>query len=607
VFKSFRFSGFLGGLYAAANIFDQPQGTVPLISNLVYTRRGGLQTVDGSRVVVSPEEPGTYPPFVALAQYNPAGVSGAVPHLFGISLDSSGNARVVDLTSATWSAIFAGPFPNAGPVLSAVQFSNSMVFALGLAVALQLYDPIANPGEGLVQIANTFQASTNYPPWLASTQYTAGQKVLGAVGAISYIWRALNNGTSETPGPPAWTATFGAVVVDGGVRWKNVGAAGAEAPPGAAYVFNHLNSLWVWGTAPTYTNTGANAGIDGPDSLRMSDSGNPTSFDPSNQAFIGQGDGQAPTGGGVWTQLEVGIPATPQLVLFKTKSTYSVLGAFPVIQIADIPDGVGCVAGNTVQFVPGIGLMRLSLFGFAVFNGTRDQVDQYTDPIRPYLFGNEGADFAGDEIVPVDWNYIENATATQAVSPPGYLCLVPTVGSNGALTRGFFFDRLLKAWSVIEPPDNMPLAGALFQVASAQQSATLVAGYSDGIVRELFAGDEQWDTDQANGALIQWNFHYPAVGAPGTPMYFRRAIFRAALVGQTASLQSAHLHLQDRNGEQQEDILPLEVDATQLTQAVDIDKTDLGGLIVHLFGQGRMLVQGLEIQYSPKPPSRIPG
>jgi hypothetical protein len=304
-FKSFRFTGLVGGLYAAANIFDQPQGTLPLLSNFVFTKRGGLMTVDGSHVISAPAAGpggGPYAPFAAMAQYNPAGVSGPVPVLFGLTLTPAGVATVINLVPL-WTGIFGGPYPSAGPVVSAVQFSNSMVFAFGLNVPPYLYDPIANPGLGLVEIANTFQPTTNYPPWLASTAYIATtSKVLGAVGTTSYIWQALNSGVSGASAP-AWTATVGSIVQDGAVRWKNKGAASAEGPPGAAFVFNHLNSLWVWGTAPTYQNTGPNAGIDGPDSLRMSDSGNPTSFDPSNQAFIGQGDGQMPQGGATRTQL----------------------------------------------------------------------------------------------------------------------------------------------------------------------------------------------------------------------------------------------------------------------------------------------------------------
>lgn len=55
--KSFRFSGLVGGLYAAANVFDQPQGTVPRLSNMVFTERGGLLTTDGTHVVSRPVPP----------------------------------------------------------------------------------------------------------------------------------------------------------------------------------------------------------------------------------------------------------------------------------------------------------------------------------------------------------------------------------------------------------------------------------------------------------------------------------------------------------------------------------------------------------------------
>ena len=509
-----------------------------------------------------------------MAQYNPAGVSGIVPHLFGMTLDAANNATIIDLSLALWSGVFGGPYPSAGPTLGAVQFSNSMVFALGLNVLPQLYDPIQSPT--IQGIANTFQASTNYPPWLTATVYGRGDKVIAAPAgsATSYIWVAQNAGTSGGP-TPAWTGTVGDKVHDNNIVWLNKGAASAEGPPGAAFVFNHLNSLWVWGTAPTYTNNGPNAGLDGPDSLRMSDSGNPTSFDPSNQSFIGQGDGQAAAGGGVWTQLEVGIPATAQLILFKTKSTYSVVGAFPSVTIQEIPDGVGCVAPNTVQFIPGIGLMRLSLFGPAVFNGTRDQ--PISIPIRFVRFysASRALTWRPMRLSPVDWNYIANSVSAQTVNPPGYLMLVPTVGSNGALTRAFFFDRLLKAWTVIDFPDSMKLAGALFNYAIPNNSQTLVSGYSDGIVRQIFAGDEYWDTEQATGTPIQWNFNYPAVGAPGTPMYYRRAIFRGITLGQIANLRSAHVHVQDRNGQQIDQLItPLPIDASYLTQAVGIDRTD---------------------------------
>ena len=41
------------GLYANANRFTQPKGTVPRLSNLYMTRRGAFHTVPGSKWVSS--------------------------------------------------------------------------------------------------------------------------------------------------------------------------------------------------------------------------------------------------------------------------------------------------------------------------------------------------------------------------------------------------------------------------------------------------------------------------------------------------------------------------------------------------------------------------
>ena len=611
--REFRFTGLTGGVYASANKFDQPKGTLPYLVNLLLSRRGGLRTVDGSHVICQPAggvggRP--YPPIVFVLQYQPAGIAGSQPHLLGMSLDSSGNGRVIDLSAATWSGVFGsgGPYPNAGPVLSAVQFSNSLVFAFGLSVAPQLYNPVQSPD--LRTIANTFQATTNYPPWINNAAYTVNNKIIAAPtgSSISYIFKCVHSGNAGAS-TPDWPATFNTQVGDGSVIWQNVGPAGAEAPPGAAFVFNHLNSLWIWGTASTYVNTGPNANIDGPDALRMSTNGDPTSWDPTNQAFVGKGDGQEPTGGGSFSLLEVGIPATPQLVLFKTASTYSVVGAFPNVTIAQIPDGVGCAAGNTVQLVPGIGMMRLSFFGVAAFNGTRDVVDQYTDPIRPFLFPDNAYGILGNDIIPVDWANITAACATQTVNPPGYLLLVPLQNSNGALTRGFFFDRLLKAWTVIDFPNGMQLAGSLFNIKLDTQAKTYVSGYSDGILRQIFAGDEFWDTDSPNGQQVQWRIRYPASGAPASPLYYRRALLRAANRGTgKPALLASLVSYTDRNGTDSVDDLPLQIDPMgPISQSVDIDKTVLGGLLFDIFGQGQILASGLAVQYEPKPPSRIPG
>jgi len=279
-----------------------------------------------------------------------------------------------------------------------------------------------------------------------------------------------------------------------------------------------------------------------------------------------------------------------------------VLGSFPDASIQQIPDGVGCAAPQTIQFVPGIGMMRLSPQGVAVFNGVRDIVDQYTDPIRHYLWPQPKVD---DDVIGVDWNNILRASSAQTVNPPGYLLLVPLIGSNGALVRGFHFDRLLQAWSVIDFPPSMPLGCGFFLQATQRQTVTEVAGFSDGIVREIFANDEFWDTEPTTP--IEVGIRMPGIGAPGTPIYLRRTIFRAALRGTVAQLLGANMLYQQRDGDDNFEGLELHTDTEALTQSVTIDETVLGGAQLEFYGAGRMLIQGIEVDYMPKAPTRVPG
>jgi hypothetical protein len=144
-----------------------------------------------------------FDPIVFLISYSPATPTVPVPSLFGIQLDFAGNATVIDLSGATWAGNL-GVFTGAGPIVSAIQYSNSIVFALGLNVSPQLFkfDGTFAP------IVNTFQSTTNYPPWLLSTQYPKGVHIIAASGTQTYIFKAINGGTSGASAP-AWPATMG--------------------------------------------------------------------------------------------------------------------------------------------------------------------------------------------------------------------------------------------------------------------------------------------------------------------------------------------------------------------------------------------------------------
>lgn len=52
--KTFRFTGLVKGVFAASNPFDQPQGSLPRVHNLVLTERGGLLTIDGTHIISAP-------------------------------------------------------------------------------------------------------------------------------------------------------------------------------------------------------------------------------------------------------------------------------------------------------------------------------------------------------------------------------------------------------------------------------------------------------------------------------------------------------------------------------------------------------------------------
>jgi hypothetical protein len=90
-------------------------------------------------------------------------------------------------------------------------------------------------------------------------------------------------------------------------------------------------------------------------------------------------------------------------------------------------------------------------------------------------------------------------------------------------------------------------------------------------------------------------------------MYVRRSLLRAALRGSVALVKAMQMLFQDANGEDSSTPVLQSQDATQITSAFDIDVKVLGGYAFNVFGAGRIVVQGLEVDFSAKPPTRIPG
>ncbi len=371
--------------------------------------------------------------------------------------------------------------------------------------------------------------------------------------------------------------------------WLNIGQA-ALAPPGAAFVFQHLNFLFFWGVGDTY----GSDGITGPDALWQSDFGQPMVFNAANTTFAGKGDGASAQGGAVYSLSEAGIAATPQLVLFKDAATYSFLNEFPNASLVEVSGGLGCIAPNTIQFIGGYGVMRLTYAGVALFDGQLEHVTEYTDAIRGYLFGGL------PDVIPVDFDHIQSCVSTQSVNPPLYMFFAPLVGHGGAVTRGFGYDFGLKQWFTMDLPFAITSAGFFPQAVRALAAGyqSLVGGASEGAVRRLFKGDPDWD-----GIPIEWTIRLPDWGFPGTPTYVRRVnpLITADGGGAVAKLLSVFFQGIRRSGQAFGRFLNL---PKSLLGSMDVGETVITGN-VEIRGQGQVLIEGTDVQTSEKPTARV--
>jgi len=368
--------------------------------------------------------------------------------------------------------------------------------------------------------------------------------------------------------------------------WANIGQA-ALSPPGAAYVFQHEGYLFLWGVGAAY---GQN-GITGPDALWQSNFGRPTEFDPANVTFVGKGDGTEAQGGAVFSLSEAGIAATPQLVLFKDNTTYSFLDVFPNATLVQVSGGMGCVAPGTIQYVGGLGVMRLSYAGFTLFDGQLEHVSEYTDPIEEYLFGGLA------DVNPVDFANVANGVSTQATKPQMYIAFLPILGGTGYATRGFIYDFSLKQWTIMDLP--FAVGAATYEPQSVVSGhlglRSLIGGSGDGAVRRIFAADPDWD-----GTAITWSFRTPELGNPGTPIYLRRANLRIVLDSGSPSLTSVGITGILRSGA----TLSASLNVPNLFGTIDIGRIVISAHL-DVVGSGQIFMEGVDFHMSDKPMSLV--
>lgn len=98
--------------------------------------------------------------------------------------------------------------------------------------------------------------------------------------------------------------------------------------------------------------------------------------------------------------------------------------------------------------------------------------------------------------------YVDGDTTVINIASPGSGGIPPT-GINGAMTRLFAYDLIIKAWTVID----LPFSISVLRQARIEGSipVTLAAGRFDESIRQLQNGDAAWDAGAAN-PVVQGSF-----------------------------------------------------------------------------------------------------
>ena len=488
-------ANWLRGVNAVTGKATLIQGSVRRISNFVYTKRGSLLTVDGTQWVSDGSfaqndwvSAGASAPAIPVALF---AANAAPAPLFPLAvtlLTSTGSWEAFDFspvgTARAPAPIFAQP--NAAPNNA---WGGRVPFAPGVVPIDSLRLPQLVNVNGLVVLC---PGNDGIPVW--------------------------GNFFNQTQGV--------------------VGSNPAGAPvAGAAHGCLHQSFLWLW-------NTGSgNAAIDSPSTLRMCSidaAGNPdvTLFPALNFAKVDPTDGTQGQGMVSFTSAEAGIAPTATLVLFKDYSTYQVTGLLQPgggYAITRAQTDMGCVSPRSIVFAPGFGIIRLTHFGIAVFDGGSDKL--ISEEIRPYLFQEES------DIQAIDWTRVNLACATTSINPPMYCLALPLPGIGGN-SRIICYDLVMKQWTVVDlppPPPNPPnkILGPILPIATlkipGRRATTYMADFAPttqawvgqsgaGQIRKWLDGDPDWD-----GVAIKWMIKTPPLFSenPTTPLYVRRTALRA--------------------------------------------------------------------------------
>jgi len=338
--------------------------------------------------------------------------------------------------------------------------------------------------QQVTAVTGNAQTGAGEPQWAVAMSSTTTDNNVTWTNqgpATFYNFTAIQGGTTgQGPQPPQFTDTVTSTVQDSNIIWQNTGLTSNSAlpPRGAKYAIVYAGALWV-GNTQAYTTADKS---DGPTVLRMSDLNNPNSWNPINVAFIGKDDGTEITGLATFTIAETGITPTGSLVVFKDYATYQITGVFGASDFAVIQaqTDMGCVASDTIQFLPGYGIARLTHNGPAIFDGVRDRL--FGEQIRPFIFGD---DEEGD-ITPLTPGSIAYCYGAQTSFPPMYI-MVGNVGNSNvrALNRMFLYDLVLRAWIIVDLPFAISMIRQIRQQGSGIALNVVMGGTWDGAVRYL--------------------------------------------------------------------------------------------------------------------------
>jgi hypothetical protein len=423
--------------------------------------------------------------------------------------------------------VTASPHQLAGnQVLRADNFQLDEQGALRVRDGMLLVDTAPDDTQRILELGTLNKVDGSVTPLAIRRRATDGLQELDVRSTTG--WSTLGSFTTPYDTPTMFSFVNQQIIAAGyeHPRITNGSTFDAITPlPGAKWMLQHVNAAWAWNTNPTTTT------FDGPSSIRQSDVENPLVWPTSNQLFITKDDGQEGTGLGVFTIAETGIAPLAVLIAFKTYRAYQVNGVFggsAAPTIVPLKSDMGCVAGRTIEFIPGLqGIVRLTHKGFAVTDGLNDTI--ISEQIRPYIFGH-------DDVPGLYWPGVFRSTATQVQNPQLYVCACP-IDASGQLSRVFVYDVVRQGWTIIDYP--YPLATLNLITESQQKPFILGGAYNDGRVWQLFEPQQFVDTQPRTN--IPWRVRFAPIGGTLQRVYVRGMALQLFQVqpGQKLTLRMA--------------------------------------------------------------------